>query len=205
MADWPSPAYRIVTPRCVVRAYGPADVDPVHEGVRDNVDALRPWMPWIAEEPMNRAQRGELLRRFRGEFDLGSNFTYGVFDRDGGAYLGGTGLHPRGGPQVLEIGYWIDHRRWGRGLATEVAGAMTQVGLRGMGAERIEIRVAPTNASSARVAEKLGYRREGVLRRAGPVLRGAPAQDVIVFAMLADELTGSRADAVEVGAEGFAP
>ena len=203
MADWPSPAYRIATPRCVVRAYDRGDVDDVHEGVRENVEALRPWMPWVADEPMNRTQRAELLRRFRGELDLGQNYVYGVFDA-AGAYVGGTGLHPRSTPHMLEIGYWITASRWGEGLATEVAAAMTQIGLRWMAAERIEIRVSPDNAPSARVAEKLGYRREGVLRGIGPVIDGAPAQDLIVFGMMADELPGSPADAVSIEAQGFA-
>ena len=200
--DWPSPPYRVSTPRCVVRAYGPQDIDLVQSVVHANVDVLRPWMPWAADEPINRAERANQLRRFRGLMDLGTNRIYGVFGHDG-AYLGGTGLHENGGHATLEIGYWIDRHRWGEGLATEVAAAMTQVGLRWMGAARIEIRTGVGNTASARVAEKLGYRQEGTLRQIGPPIGEASAMDLMVFGMTADELSGSPADDVQIEERGF--
>lgn len=201
--DWPSPPYRIETPRAVIRAYGPADVDVLHATIAANTEALRPTMPWIADEPLSRGARAELVRRFRGQMDLGTNFIYGIFGPDG-ALLGGTGLHPRQGPGTLEIGYWIVHARWGEGLATEIAAAMTQTGLRWMGAARMEIRTDVTNPASARVAEKLGYRMEGTLRGVGTPIGGTPAPDHLVFGMLEDELDGSPADTVRIREVGFA-
>lgn len=183
--------------------YGPTDVDVVHAAIAANVEALRPTMPWIADEPLSRTARAEQLRRFRGQVDLGTNFIFGVFDHDGG-FLGGTGLHPRRGPGTLEIGYWIVESRWGEGLATEIAAAMTQSALRWMGATRVEIRTDVVNVASARVAEKLGYRDEGTLRGVGTPIGENPAPDHRVFGMLEAELDGSPADAVRIREIGFA-
>ena len=64
-------------------------------------------MPWAAEEPKPLEERVALLRRFRGDFDLGTNFVYGIFDHDESTVVGGTGLHTRVGEDAFEIGYWI--------------------------------------------------------------------------------------------------
>ena len=80
-------------------------------------------MPWAKEEPLPVERQVEKLLRFRGHFDLDEDFVYGVFDPVSGAVLGGTGLHPRGGPGGLEIGYWIHVDHVGRGYATELTAA----------------------------------------------------------------------------------
>lgn len=200
---WPHPAYAIRTPRTTLRCYDRGDVDAAHAGVIDNVDALRPWMPWIQREPATREERVETLRRFRGRFDLGLEFVYGVFDRGDGEYLGGCGLHPRPSEEILEIGYWIIPARWGQGLATEVAAALTRVGFETLNAPRIELRIAPHNARSLAVATKLGYREEGTLRGVGDVGEDGLSGDLTVFGMLRAELRGSPAEGVEIHTETF--
>lgn len=200
---WPSPAYVIRTERLVLRCLERGDVDAVHEGVLNNAEALRPWMPWIANEPLSRLERAELVRSFRGAFDAGRDFLYGVFDPGDGAYLGGCGLHPRVSPGALEIGYWIVRDRWGEGLATELAAALTRVGFEHMDADRIEIRVAPDNGRSLAVPRKLGYREEGRLRAVGPMAPDGKASDLVVFGMLQHELPQSPAALAPIEIESF--
>ncbi len=205
MNTWPHPAYVIHTPRLVVRCYERDDVDAVHKAVLANVDALRPWMPWIDREPLDREARTELVRRFRGLFDLGQDFIYGVFDRTSGEFVGGSGLHPRSRPGVLEIGYWISHPHWGKGFATETAGALTRIGFDVMGAARIEIRVEPGNVRSMAIPRKLGFTEEGCLRGIGEP-RGAETGgvDLVVFGLLRTELSTSPAANVSLKFERFA-
>ncbi len=204
MGDWPQPAYAITTSRLVIRCYERGDVDAVHDAVLANAEALRPWMPWIDDEPLERATRAEMVRRFRGRFDLGQDFVYGVFDRASGRFVGGAGLHPRTSPGALEIGYWIVQERWGEGLATEAAAALTRVGFDVMEADRIEIRVAPDNARSLAIPRKLGYREEGRLRGVGDARGSSRARvDLVVFGMLRSELRASPAASVAVRTEPF--
>lgn len=197
MSGWPHPAYVIETPRLIIRCYERADVEPAHACVLANLDALRPWMPWIASEPLDLADRGEVIRRFRGQFDLGQDFVYGVFDPSDGRLIGGCGLHPRTTPGALEIGYWITHERWGEGLATEAASALTRVGFERMGAVRMEIRVDPKNARSRAIPVKLGYREEGTLRG---VCHAATSghSDAVVYGMLRQEFQGTPSSSIEL-------
>jgi RimJ/RimL family protein N-acetyltransferase len=165
MPDTPSinPAYRIVTGRTVVRCWNPADAPLLKAAIDASLDHLRPWMPWAADHPQPVEQVAGLLRRFRGEFDLGQDFVYGVFDREERQVLGGTGLHTRRGEDVLEIGYWIHAQHINRGIATEISAALTRVAFEVHRVRRVEIYCVAQNVRSAAVPAKLAYVHEATL------------------------------------------
>src|SRR5262245_29064214 len=158
------PAYRIETERLVVRCWDPADAALVKDAVDSSLEHLRAWMPWAHDEPQTLEQKVELLRRFRGRFDLGDDFVYGILTRDETRVLGGTGLHLRVGAHAREVGYWIRADAEGQGYVTEAVAALTRVGLELDALERIEIRCDPANTRSAAVPRRLGYVHEATLR-----------------------------------------
>jgi RimJ/RimL family protein N-acetyltransferase len=187
-----APPYRIETERLVIRCWEPEDAPLLKEAVDSSLDHLRPWMPWARFEPQTLDEKLDLIRSFRGQFDLGTNFTYGLFDPDESQALGGSGLHPRGGEESLEIGYWIRADAIGRGLATELSAVLTRVGIEKSGLTRVDISVDPENERSLAIPRKLGYVEEGRLRRRlPPKEESGPRRDQIMFSMLAEELPGS--------------
>jgi RimJ/RimL family protein N-acetyltransferase len=195
------PPYRIETERLVLRCWHPADAPLLQEAVTESLDDLRPWMPWARDEPQSVEQRIDLLRSFRGQFDAGQDFVYGIFSPSGDAVLGGTGLHTRVGEDAFEIGYWIRSSAAGRGLATEASAALTQAAFRHSAVDRVEIHVEPGNVGSLRVPEKLGFTREASLRRRlPPVTPGEPPRDVVIFTMLREDVSGSPAAGVAIRA-----
>ena len=100
-----------------------------------------------------------------------------------------SGVRPSG-LQVLktdqELGYTIHRDCWGHGYATEVANLLLQLGFEQLGLERIAATCAPDNAGSARVLEKVGFRREGVLR--GHVLVRRTRRDSLLFGRLSTDI-----------------
>ena len=100
-----NPAYRIRTERLLLRCWEPSDAAALRAALAVSREHLLPWMPWAASEPQSVEEKVLWLRRARGQFDLGENSIYGAFDPETGAVVGGTGLHPRVGPEGLEIGY----------------------------------------------------------------------------------------------------
>ncbi len=145
-------------------------------------------MPWVAHEPTSLDAKVDLLRAFRGAFDRGDDFVYGIFDRGEAEVVGGSGLHTRIGPDGLEIGYWIRASRIGEGLATELAAALTRVAFEVCGVDRVEIRVDPVNDRSARIPRKLGYTEEATLRRRLPAYADREGlRDATVYTVFADE------------------
>lgn len=111
-------------------------------------------------EPTPVAEKAQLLRRFRGRFDLGQDFVYGILDAEETEVVGGTGLHTRAGDDALEIGYWIRASRVGAGLATEVTAALMRVAFEVCGVDRVDIRVDPANLPSLGIPRRLGFREE---------------------------------------------
>jgi RimJ/RimL family protein N-acetyltransferase len=184
-----------------VRCWDPHDAPLLKEAVDASLDHLRPWMPWAHEDPQPLAAKVELLRTFRGKFDLGEEFVYGIFSADESEVVGGTGLHRRSFEGVLEIGYWIRASRAGEGLGTEASAAVARVGFEVAGASRIEIRVAAENAASLAIPRKLGFVEEGTLRRFLHGPDGTPLQrDAVVFALVAEEFPASPAASLTVQA-----
>lgn len=86
---------------------------------------------------------------------------------------------------LCELGYWLRSDLAGRGLMTEAAEAVCDFAFDHVRVHRIELRAAVANLGSRRVAEKLGFSREGHLREAGWVQAGF--QDMHLFGLLAAE------------------
>ena len=63
-----------------------------------------------------------------------------------------------------EIGFILARARWGRGLAHEAVRRALTFGFGEMGLHRVEADVDPENEASLALLEKLGFRREGLLR-----------------------------------------
>jgi RimJ/RimL family protein N-acetyltransferase len=157
--------YRIETERLVLRCYEPGDAPKLHEAITRSLDHLRPWLPWVQQEPKDPDARVGLIRLFRGQFDLGLDYAFGIFDKTEKEIIGSTGLHTRIGKNAREIGYWIGINHIGKGYATEAVSALVKTGFAIEGLSRIEIRCAPDNIRSQHVPEKLGFRMESIIRR----------------------------------------
>lgn len=64
-----------------------------------------------------------------------------------------------------KIGYFIGHQFTGRGIATSAVSTVLEYCFGPLNLNRIELRCASGNEPSKRVAERLGFIREGVLRQ----------------------------------------
>jgi RimJ/RimL family protein N-acetyltransferase len=183
----------------VLRCWEPADAEALNAAIDASLEHLRPWMPWANDEPADLQARIERLRSWRGQFDLGQDFVYGVFSLDEREVLGSSGLHTRAGEGAREIGYWIHVNHINQGLATEVAAALTSVAFEIEAVVRVEIHCDPRNLRSAAVARKLGFVHEATLRQRTQDAEGQ-RRDTMIWSMLAEDYTGSVASTVEIEA-----
>jgi len=182
----PGPAYRLVTPRLVVRAWEPRDAAALKEAVDSSLDHLKAWMPWAAQEPQTLPEKVQLLRRFRGLFDLGQELLWGLFRPDESKALGGIGFKVREAEMSYELGYWLRQDACGHGLATEAGAAVVQAAFVLDRVAWLELRADVHNLRSQRLAERLGFRREGVLRQRQQTGEPAP-RDLVLYALHAAE------------------
>jgi RimJ/RimL family protein N-acetyltransferase len=103
------------------------------------------------------------VERYRqGRLD-GTSEAFAVLD-DHGSFLGAV-MAPTidAETRTMELGYVISPHARGRGVATEGLRLLTEWAFE-QGAERLELLIAPDNPASRRVAERCGYRLEGVMR-----------------------------------------
>jgi ribosomal-protein-alanine N-acetyltransferase len=71
-----------------------------------------------------------------------------------------------------EIAFAVSAQARGFGVAAEAVDALTIALILEHGFQRVELRVAPGNRASRRVAEKAGFVYEGLLRNAGNIHNG---------------------------------
>jgi RimJ/RimL family protein N-acetyltransferase len=196
--EFSNPAYCIETNRLVVRCYNPSDAPLLAESVTESLEHLRPWMPWVYNEPEPLGEGVQRLKRFRGMFDLGQDFIYGIFNQEDTKLIGGTGLHTRLGESELEIGYWIHKEHINQGLVTESTAALIKVAFELIQVHRIEIHCDPGNFASAAIPRKLGFTHEGTLRAKTCFLDGW--SDSMIWGLLEIEYPDSPSSKAEIKA-----
>jgi len=161
----------------VVRRWTVDDLEALHAAIGENVEHLRPRMPWIAEEPKPLAGRRALVQGWSDAWANGGDVVMGIWRE--GAVVGATGLHHRGWPDGPEIGFWVDHRHLGQGIATRSSRALTDLALTLAGVDAVYLTHDRTNLASRRVPEKLGYTWLGEAAVTDPS-KVAPADDGVL-------------------------
>jgi RimJ/RimL family protein N-acetyltransferase len=146
---------RFSSGRLELRVWASDDAAVLNELVARNIEHLRPFLAWVADEPQTLAQRAVLIETWRTTWRAGADAHYAVHDR--GEVIGTLGMMRRRGPRVIELGYWIDAGHTRRGIATAAAGAATLVALASPGIDAVQIHHDKANVASGAVARKLGY------------------------------------------------
>ena len=159
------PPERIDVPAAavVLRRHQPGDVDALHAAIESSREHLRPFMPWADQD---RAATAEFVAKTADGWATGDNYSYLVTapgsDGESDRVLGGCGLHRRGEPGTIEIGYWLRPDAVGRGVMTAAARALTTAAFALDGIVRVEIRCDAANAPSAAIPRRLGFVHVGV-------------------------------------------
>jgi ribosomal-protein-serine acetyltransferase len=164
-----------------LRSAALADAEPVYALVDANRAHLRRWLGWVD------AVRG--VEHIRG-------FLAGVIEREragtslelviehAGEIAGICGFRSiDAANRSAEIGYWLRADREGRGIVTSACRALVGHGFGALGLNRISLAAAAGNARSRRVAERLEFRLEGILRDAE--WRDGSFEDHAVYSLLA--------------------
>jgi RimJ/RimL family protein N-acetyltransferase len=158
---------------------------------------LRPWRRDDLDALLRHADDARVVRGLSHRFphpytrDDGQRFLAGdVVDlRDpvfaveiDGEACGGIGARPGAGDRArsAELGYWLGHAHWGRGLMTRIVALYAPWLMRELALYRLQATVLDLNPASARVLRKNGFEEEGTARCA--VMKSGEPHDLRVFA-----------------------
>jgi RimJ/RimL family protein N-acetyltransferase len=161
-----SPPERLDLGESVLRRLTVADAASVAGAVADNLEHLRPWMPWAGTESADERFQRRRLAEAETQWNRGADFGYGLFangEEGEGRLLGAFGLTARRGPKTLEIGYWLCADATGRGFASRAVEALTDVATALPGIERVLVYCDEANHASSAIPRRLGYRLDRVV------------------------------------------
>ncbi|MFI8631086.1 GNAT family N-acetyltransferase [Microbacterium sp. NPDC077663] len=134
--------------------------------------------------PYERRHAEEFVEKAATWWEEESELTWAV--RCEGRWVGMVGLHRVEKRGSAEIGFWMDAAARGHGYLTEAATAVVDFGFaEPLALARIQWRAIVGNGASARVAQKLGFRYEGILRQGLSDPRGR--YDGWIAALLPDD------------------
>jgi ribosomal-protein-alanine N-acetyltransferase len=178
------PALTVSAPRLHVRPLTSADAEEVAEIFGDKL--TQRWLPFPPEfdREDGLAWCTELAAERR---DSGAGDHYGVIRREDDRLVGCLWTKRTDwAARVTEISYAVAPTARGFGLTAEAVDALAIALILEHGFQRVELRVAPGNTASRRVAEKAGFTYEGLLRNAGYVHSGRT--DLEVWSFVAADL-----------------
>lgn len=162
----------------VLRPWSEDDVDAMVAGCNDPEVAR--WIPTIPH-PYTRKDAVAFIRgEVRPEHDA-------LATEVGGVVVGGIGMGVNAHDYRARIGYWIAAPARGRGTCTRALRLLSRYALDQLELQRLELITDPDNVASQRVAEKVGFQREGVLR-AHLCHPDGRIRDSVMFSLLPGEL-----------------
>ncbi len=151
---------RFDTARLILRPIGPGDASAIFVVYAQDPDVVR----FLSFRPHpNLATTEAYIARCLAT-PVAAARTYVLVARDETTLIGAFDLRRRDGHR-LDCGYVMAQPCWGRGLMTEALSAVCAWAMARDGIWRLGAVCDTDNHASARVMEKAGMRREGILRR----------------------------------------
>ena len=174
---------RIEGARCALRPFSDADIPAWALAFRDDPELgaavgmeSDPDEDALASRPRENAEGAE----------AGQYLDLAIAGLDDDALLGGVILHSFDWRHMhTEVGFWLAPAARGRGIATEAAALCVEWAFRRLDMHRVEMTTLPQFDRVLALAERLGFRQEGVMRERN--LERGVRLDVVMLAVLQDE------------------
>ena len=148
---------------------------------------LRQWLPWLDTTRVVEDTRMFIHAALR-QYAENRGFQAGIWSR--GDLAGSIGYHEIDwANRSVELGYWLGAAFQGHGVMTRACRALVTHALDDLGLNRVAIRCATGNTRSCAIPERLGFTREGILRKAERLYD--QYVDLAVYSCLASEWSQS--------------
>jgi len=186
------------TARVELRPFRRRDVDPLIDAVSESLSELERWLPWVHRR-YGRADALRFIRDSSAAWIEAKAYDFAIRNPAVPDYhLGNISIWPLSRRERSgEVGYWVRTSEAGAGIATEATARILAIGFEEMALHRVILRIAVGNAPSERVAEKLGFVNEGLLRQ--EVLVAGEWLDHTLWALLEEEYRLERPKWLENG------
>lgn len=131
--------------------------------VDKNRDYLSPWLPWVPfiKEVKNSQ---DFINSSLTQMENNSGLELGIWYQD--KLVGCIGLHDFNlASKRAGIGYWLDKDHQGQGTMTKSVKALIDYSFSELNLNRLTIMASTINPHSYSIAERLGFKKEGIIRQ----------------------------------------
>lgn len=156
----PTVFHQLDAPRLTLRRLRLSDAPAMFARYAQDPEVTR-YIAWPPHRTLDDTR--DFLTRIGRAAERGRGFAYAILPRGETKLCGTLGFDRHGG--TLTCGYVLARSHWGRGVASAAFGALVGWALVQPDLWRVEAYVHPDNQGSARVLEKCGLQREGLIRR----------------------------------------
>ncbi len=174
----PAPSDGVVLLRPPARGDIPAIVEACASG------ELARWLPRLPD-PYGVADAEWWIGAMADGWRDGGEVAFAIEEVESRRMVGAIGASPEDRLLGAELGWWLARHAQGRGLMTRALRLAIRWAFEDAGLPRLQALIRPSNDRSIAVAERVGFRREGLLRRALDD-RGT-ARDVLAYGLLPED------------------
>jgi RimJ/RimL family protein N-acetyltransferase len=147
-----------------IRRFGPEDAEPLLMAARETADEICRWMVWGRADYSLEDSRA-FIARSGTEWDKGTWYTFVVYGKKEGQFLGSIGLSSVDRVHgYAQVGYWVRRARRGEGIGAAAVRLAAGYAFGELGLHRLELIIPVGNQGSLAVAAKAGAVREGILK-----------------------------------------
>jgi ribosomal-protein-alanine N-acetyltransferase len=140
---------------------------------------------WSSLPHPDRRRTRESIESIIAEVERGETLQWAIERRADGRVLGAITLMLEQRQPRAELGYILGREHWGQRYAGEAQRRAIDYAFDELGLHRLEADTHPENTASSRSLERLGFRREGLLRERWQV--GEAFSDSVVWGLLASD------------------
>lgn len=153
------------TDRLLLQRFSRKDATTLDDAIRASLTDLNQWLPW-ARMDYTAGDTTAFIRESVHAWKEERAWDYSIrLKDDPDRHIGNISMWTISKlGKISEIGYWVRSDEVSKGVCTEAVDLVLKEGFARLGYHKTVLRIALGNVASDRVAQKLGFTREGVLR-----------------------------------------
>ncbi len=185
------PRPQLQSSRLTLQRFTKRDATTLDEAIRASLPDLNQWLPW-ARMDYATSDTTAFLRESVQAWKEERAWDYSIrFNDQPARHVGNISFWTVSKlGKIAEIGYWVRSDETSQGICSEAVGLVVEEVFDSLGYHKVVLRIAVGNDASDRVAEKVGFTKEGVLREE-LLIRGNWV-DHSLWSLLDREYRGSR-------------
>ncbi len=159
------PEPRLETDWLVLQRFSRRDHNTIDEAIRASLVDLNQWLPW-ARMDYEPGDTTAFIRESMQAWKEDRAWDYSIRRKEQpDRHMGNVSIWTVSKlGKIGEIGYWVRSDQTSKGICTEAVRRVLEEAFGILAYHKVVLRIAQGNDASDRVAEKLGFTKEGILR-----------------------------------------